>query len=324
MGKGSIRSFGSSKYGMGHLFRTSAIADILAKKDIAVKFLMKSEEIKELSGFLKSKNIPFLENDGRKFENYDFFLYDMPFPDREFIANFKKANPLSRIVALDFSDPEDSNVDVVVNLFDHERMLKGRENNSRTEFLCGLSYAIIREQFPYLRNPRKTIRDEIKNILISFGGSDPCGWTCKLIQDQKIFRGLNVKAVMGPNFAHREELVRISRSLPENMKVTGPVTDIEKHMADSDLMICGGRTTVLESMFLGVPAIVVPQTEDERIFGGWLQNNDACLLANFAENNLEEKLMKLRNCETRRKISENGMRLVDGKGTERIAAILLR
>ena len=319
MKTGFIRSYGSSKYGMGHLFRSLAVANFLKKKGIVIKFLLNAAENIELENFFKDKQIEIVQTDGEIFPERDFLLYDMPYPDPRFIANFRNSNPNAQMTALDYSDSADENITTIINLFDHKRMLVGREKNNKTRFLRGPEFAIIREQFFPLRNLQKNISETIENVLITFGGADPAGNTLKLLENPKWFQNMRVTAIIGVNFSSKKQILEKSRTLPHNFKVIEAVGNIETYMSNADLVICGAGTTLLESMFLGIPTIVVPQTEDETIFGKFIETQNGCVFANLSENVMKNVLKMVKNCEFRKKMSDNAMRLVDGKGIERIA-----
>lgn len=323
MKTGFIRSYGSSKYGMGHLFRSLAVANFLKGKGITVKFLLNAAENGELKDFFKDKQFEIVETDGVIFPETNFLLYDMPFPNHEFISKFRKINPKAQITALDYSDSGDQNITTIINLFDHQRMLVGREKNKKTKFLNGPEFAIIREQFLPLRNSQKKINGTIENILITFGGADPAGNTLKLLENHEWFQNMFVTAIIGVNFSSKKQIIEKSRILPNNFKIIEAVGNIETYMAKSDLIICGAGTTLLEAMFLGIPTIIVPQTEDETVFGKFIESQNGCVFANLSENDMENVLKMVKNCGFRKKMSDNAMRLVDGKGIERIAISLI-
>ncbi len=322
MKTGFIRAYGSSKYGMGHLFRSLAVANFLKKKGIVVKFLLMTAENAELKDFFKDKPFEIAQTDGEIFPVADFLLYDMPFPDPGFIANFRNSNPIAQITALDYSDSADENITTIINLFDHQRMLAKREKNNKTRFLSGPEFAIIREQFFPLRNLQKNISETIENVLITFGGADPAGNTLKLLENPKWFQNMRVTAIIGVNFTSKKQILEKSRTLPHNFKVIEAVGNIETYMSNADLVICGAGTTLIESMFLGIPTIVIPQTGDEAIFGKFIETQDGCIFANFVENGVKKALNMMKDCEFRKKMSENAMLLVDGKGVGRIIETL--
>lgn len=58
-------------------------------------------------------------------------------------------------------------------------------------------------------------------------------------------------------------------------------------MCNSDLIFCGGGTTILESAYLGKPVIALPQNEMERIFLAEFVSN------NFLPSNVEESIPSL-------------------------------
>ncbi len=321
---GYIRTYGSSKFGMGHIFRSMAVAEKLKQMDIDVEFLLFEEEHQQIRDIIdKSDFDELLLSSGCQIPPGDFLLYDMPYADAAITGSFKKSSPGGKTVSLDYPDSTDESIDVAISLFDHPSMLEGRENNKRTMFISGLEYAIIRQDFfQYKKN--RTISSDIRKILVTFGGSDPQNHTLSVVKCISIERYDEVTAIIGPRFTHAEDIVKFARNTSGHLKVLDPQKSIGMLISEADLVICGAGTTMLETLFLGSPCIVIPQTEKEKAFGCYVQSKKACFIAEkMDEDNLLSCLEKVEPQETRIAMSEVASSLVPGHGVELIANCLL-
>ena len=104
-----------------------------------------------------------------------------------------------------------------------------------------------------------------------------------------------------------------------NISIAKSVEDLECHMFQTDVIICGGGTTLLEALFLGVPALVIPQTNEEKLFAQHIANLGGCLLAS-SENcdDLTRKFKMLESHSFRKQMSLSGRKLVKGDGIKLI------
>lgn len=96
------------------------------------------------------------------------------------------------------------------------------------------------------------INNPPKNILITFGGSDPDNLTLTLLNSikRKIF---NITVIAGPYFNYHSE--------SENCRIIQDVWDIEKYLKESDLVITSFGMTFIESLILNRPVLVINPTE---------------------------------------------------------------
>lgn len=324
--KGYIRCFGDSKTGMGHVFRSLTVLDRIKQAGSDANILLYENEAAEIRDILirNHAEIELIEK-GAELPRGDFLLYDMPYPSKTFISEFKKRNIESLIVALDYSDSSDENVDLVFNLFDHNRMLPGRDLNRHTVFLSGFEYGIIRKDFYRHRGNDRNISERLENILITFGGSDPNNNTFKTLSCKSVSSRKNVAVVIGPRFSIRERISEHIAGFGKNIRFFGPIGNIQDFMSAADLVICGGGTTMLEAMYLGCPVLVVPQTEDEWIFSSFAADKEACCSICFGKDDeINDKIAMLESRGIRIKLSDNAKRLVPGNGAEIIAGILLK
>ncbi len=317
-----------STYGMGNLLRCSSIANHIHDK-CDIFFLLKEPLETNLT---LNEHISYVTiNETEKILPHChtiIFDHQGPLNAKKIFKKYRKQYPEIPIIALDYFYLNDENVNVFINLSRYKETLFIQRNNN--QYLYGLDYAIIRSKFKKFRFEITKESSELSNILITFGGEDIRNHTISVINwlERNVRFPLSVKIILGPLFGNRGRVKEIiERSLRHVYKISESVNNIASYMCNSDLIFCGGGTTILESAYLGKPVIALPQNEMERIFLAEFVNN------NFLPSNVEESIPSLKatpcyrlfvDNSLRNQFKRNGMRLVDGNGADRISRIILQ
>lgn len=319
-------SFGPD-HGIGNLLRCLVLSRTL--KDSAEIFFLLPDSISvEAYGWDSKFKRVSMQGISEVLPKCDVLVFDHQGPvNAEFaFRQFRAIWPDTAIIALDYFHLQDENVSAFVNLSEH------RETEPKTStdasLYVGLKYAIIRPAFEKYRGPGKN-RETVSEILITFGGEDISGWTLTAIRwiEQHVRPAARVTVILGPLNTRCEEIKQFLRGrVCHEYVVIGHVTDIEGYMARCDVAFCGGGTTVLELAYLGIPVVALPQHEMERKFLNYFERNN--FIAEGAEESIKEIeaepcVRYFRDPGFRRNVSRIGKRIVDGKGAERIARIIL-
>ncbi|SAK75348.1 N-acylneuraminate cytidylyltransferase [Caballeronia calidae] len=149
--------------------------------------------------------------------------------------------------------------DVVVNaLYPHQ--------DASPKHLIGEQYFCLRDEFIHL--PSKKISDEVRRILITFGGVDENDLTSRLLTLCAPFvreRDIQVDIVAGPGYCHGEALSGLieRESLHKHVRWLTSTRKISEFMLAADLALTSGGRTVLELSAVGVPTMVICQNERE-------------------------------------------------------------
>jgi spore coat polysaccharide biosynthesis predicted glycosyltransferase SpsG/CMP-N-acetylneuraminic acid synthetase len=326
-----FRVDGGAGLGMGHVYRSLAIADALrgsARADIA--FLMNADHPEGLVTVSRSGYPVRVVGDGR-LETYlehirDFapaiLINDLPALEDAYLR------ALSRLGATTVNlvdTPEDLETtehyeQVIVSVMQQER-------ETPEGFYAGPAYAILREQF---RGRAKEVRQEPRLVLLSFGGSDPQGLTLKAARAlSALDPAVDLLAVAGPAFAGRAELEALAQRLPRRLRIIQEAGGhIAELMLEADVMVGSGGMSVYEIAALGTPGIILGQNarEDRRMLefarhgtvtylGLGTDVDDATLAGAVAA--------LLADASRRREMSARGRELVDGLGAARAAELVL-
>lgn len=263
-----FRAVGQQKLGMGHIYRCLTLAYKLIGHDLL--FVTDSEShmgIKKLQeSFFPMKVV----KDDAEFEQVlseyqpDIVVNDILNTTPEYMYLERKY--AKRIVNFEDEGLGAPYADAVINAL-YERNTKKGPNVYE-----GFKYFCIRDEF--LEEKPREFSEQVKNIMIMFGGADPANLTgklyeiCKLLSDKN--EELEFHFITGFAYGQKESVV----SIPEKrIFVHHDVKRVSQFMTQADLAITSQGRTIYELASMGVPAIVMAQNEREaeHVFAG-IQN----------------------------------------------------
>ena len=320
----------NSKIGIGHLSRSLELyRELIKYKGVEVFLFAKSEAevLKKLllsRGITKSKNIICQKKDYiqhlRKLvssNKFNLLLWDASYGHeslRKYLLRRIENN-----VALDYFF-DHSRPDISVNLFNQ----KEYDSYDRSIFSGG-KFAIIRDEFQRIRKIRELEEyKDLTNFVIFFGGSDPNNRTLDALKfiKQSSFghEDTKVRVIIGPSF-YKKSIRHIIIYLKENQinhEIFKSPKKVSSIFERQHVVFCGGGTSLLESMSMGFPSVVFPQTIEESRHAKYYYNKGCCLLG--TELNCAELLKRL---DIRKKIIKNSFREIDFEGKNRIIDLSL-
>ncbi|MBE5866187.1 MAG: UDP-2,4-diacetamido-2,4,6-trideoxy-beta-L-altropyranose hydrolase [Lachnospiraceae bacterium] len=330
-----IRTDGNEILGMGHLMRCMSIARALEERNVRCLFLVAQQPagdfIKE-KGFAcevlntdfrdMEKEIPLLEILAEKYMP-KCWLVDSYQVTGEYLSKLRKMAP-----AFYMEDTGENifKADGLINYNIYGQDLKYEERcPSGMRLLLGVDYAPVKREF---LTAEYQIRDEVRNILITMGGSDKlniAGNLCRhLIEDLSEEVSLTV---IGGRFNGRiNELMKLHRKHPR-IKVLVDVPDMWNRMQEADIAVSAAGSTMYELSAMGVPTVCCYYADNQRRMaeacasrlelinaGDYRKDPDGVLKI------MSDEICQLVNSkEKREKLSIRMKQVVDGKGVERIA-----
>ncbi len=300
---------GGLDIGLGHLSRCAGIFHAIRQRSDSarVEFVVKGDE--KAGKFLEWEGIACLSlsdwaadagNTIEKAKNYDLVVIDSYIAEKK-IYDGISAIPGKKVLMLDDYNRIEYPEGTVVNTSIPEEG-PGRACGRRAGSLTGSKYIILRKEFWDV--PEKKINKEIKNVLVTFGGTD----YSSLLEDISVRLrrkfGVETGAVDGAK-----------------LRIDG--ASMTDRMIEADICISGGGQTVCELARCGVPTIAISFADNQngnlRAFerAGTLKyagKHDSPDLMNRLEALFEEMMPQ----DVRKGMSERGRKMVDGKGAMRI------
>tara|TARA_B100000886_G_scaffold39347_1_gene24328 strand:+ start:12330 stop:13313 length:984 start_codon:yes stop_codon:yes gene_type:complete len=136
--------------------------------------------------------------------------------------------------------------------------------NTYTNTYWGSKYFFLRDEFKKVK-PVKFKR-KIKNIIITFGGSDQFNLTFKTYEAVKEICKKNlikIHIVTGPAYRYANTLSKKTID-DHNLEIHNSTGIISKIMTKCDLAICSNGRTVFELAHMNIPSLVIPQHQREQ------------------------------------------------------------
>lgn len=195
--------------------------------------------------------------------------------------------------------------------------------------LLGPAYALLRPQFLQARQALPERQWRVSSILVFFGGIDATGESLKALSALASLADLGITntVVVGSNCPHAAAINSACEALPSN-RLLRQVENMAELMAQADLFLGAGGSASWERCCLGLPGLIVATAPNQIELSLELAKAGAQIYLGKAESVSAERLAEsLREVvsrpETLRALSETSLKLVDGRGTQRILKHLL-
>lgn len=349
-----IRADANSKIGMGHVMRCLSVADALLKRGEEVLFVTADDTPVPL---LTKKGIPYrvLHTDYADMEaelpklwnalselpqgpgvpeaalpqRNTFILVDSYYVTEKYLAALKKR--ITTIYMDDiyaFSYPVDMLINY--NIYGEEMGYEKDAAFADTKLLLGANYVPLREEF-LAGEQQRTAADG--GILITTGGSDSFNLAGQLLMEAMKYDALKEKeyhVVSGSLNLHIGELQALAQK-HENIHIHCNVTNMAELMAESEVALSAGGSTLYELCAMGVPVIAFSFAENqERLVQTFVKRGIAQYGGNYRtdgnkmiQNTIAGLETLLEDENLRTEYRKKARTLVDGKGADRIAEAII-
>ena len=138
---------------------------------------------------------------------------------------------------------------------------------SEPNIFTGHKYYILKDEF-YFQVP-KTINDDVNNVLITFGGTDPNNLTEKVLDSilSTNYDG-RINVVLGLGYSNLEGIIS-KYEYNQNIQIYRNISNISEFMYNADIIFTSAGRTMYEVCSVGVPTICLCQNEREltHVFG---------------------------------------------------------
>lgn len=192
----------------------------------------------------------------------------------------------------------------------------------------GPRYAILRPEFMVARQECTIPRNEIKNILIFFGGSDASNETEKALRAFIAFNHPEIQAtiVVGKANSNARKLHELCKK-HANTRYCYNTKDMAKLMQSADLALGAAGTATWERCCVGLPSIVAVLADNQAQVAN--DGTQIGVLYNLGNSDITTENMYMdaidffmRDLKSLTSMSQKAAALVDGKGISRIVKCL--
>lgn len=188
------------------------------------------------------------------------------------------------------------------------------------EFLIGPAYALLRPEFPALREQSLARRKapELNRILITLGGVDRNNVTGEILMALALSRlpsSTVIDIVMGKTAPHLKEVAAQAADLPYQVSVNVNVSDMAERMCKADIAIGAAGSTSWERCCLGLPSLTIVLAANQRRIAESLSSAGATRVLD----SISDFDCNLPNMELLSAMSLNAAKICDGLGVQRVS-----
>jgi spore coat polysaccharide biosynthesis predicted glycosyltransferase SpsG len=204
-----------------------------------------------------------------------------------------------------------------------------RRREPSTRLLLGTVYTLLRREFLKYRDQARAIPAVGRKVLVTMGGADPENITETVVRalDMVPVAGLEAVIVVGGSNPHLDALqLAVARSRLHRELLLN-VTDMASQMADADVAVTAGGTSVWELALLRVPALGIARArqETELLRGAAARGMivDLGFHLDVSPGVIAGMLVKLlSDPDERARLSGAARRVVDGFGPQRVLRMM--
>jgi len=199
-----------------------------------------------------------------------------------------------------------------------------------TRLLLGPKFALLSKEYLMARRKRKIHKGIINRVLIYFGSCPAQDVIEKVLEAFTLIKlkPLKFDIVLGA-YEESQGLINVDNSMRDKIKYYTTIPSLHELMLKADLSIGAGGTTTWERFCIGIPSIVISTDENQEISAKALAKDGYHLYLGPAEYLKTNKIVKalkffVDSPNSLKKITKIGKSLVDGKGIQRAAEILIK
>ncbi|KKK38903.1 hypothetical protein WQ57_06015 [Mesobacillus campisalis] len=316
---------GGSQIGLGHISRCSSLYDELENRGIEVEFIINSDI--EQFEIIKDKQYKVVNWLTKNFlTNYinrdDYCIVDSYLAGEELYKII--SDQAKKVLFIDDNARINFPEGIVVNPCLSTEAVRYPKNDTNC-YLIGPKYIILRS--PFVQVKREHINSQIKEVLITLGGSDIYNLTPSILTQLSSKPDITFNVVIGNAFENIKEIKSFG-SKNVNFYENASAEEMKSIMLRSDFAITAAGQTIYELISTQTPFIPIKVIENQ-------QNNILALKElDLVEETLEyntpffneklicevEKIMVLKN---RINLTKKYEKVIDGLGNKRIINALV-
>lgn len=194
--------------------------------------------------------------------------------------------------------------------------------------LAGSHYTLLRSEFLDYRERSLEYRrkkKQIDRLLITMGGVDKDNYTEKALTALELSHvpdNSEVLVVLGNGAPWLTNIKKQAKASRLKVGVANNIQNMAERMANTDLAIGAAGSTSWERSCLGVPSIMCVIADNQRVVANALSSEGAAILATGADvtQSIQQQVDQLlQNAYRLTELSKAAAKVVDGKGTNRVA-----
>ena len=321
---------------MGHIVRCTTIAKKLREcaPDAEIMFLTKEPEGK---GYVQKEGFRALDVERNEISQITnlisgetILITDFLDTDGDYISRIRATEGI-RVISIDNNTRFKklaAHVVVNANVFDEG----DTKTVGSTPYYLGPKYVVLREEIRRAHDEADPVRDKVVGVLVMSGGGDMVGGRLTLTSVEALKdmpTEVSINLVVGPTFPYKAELRHLLLTVARPFNVFLDPPNVVEIMRTADLAITAAGTALYELAAIGIPTIAVPQvaggSTHQVDIANYFEKRGACLNAGRSASTEQLHTMAsevIKDKTLRKRLSDNGRMLVDGRGLERLLQII--
>ena len=273
-----FRADASTSLGSGHVMRCLTMADALRQQGTTVSFVcmpLAGNMIEQIDsrGFMVH-TLDFEQDDAIQTRSFlqsllpSWLIVDHYHLDENW-ERIQRSVCNSIMVIDDLADrPHDCDL-LLDQTYQRESVAYQGLVPQHCSLLLGTNYALLRPEFNEWRTLSLARRSTpvLKQLLMTFGGSDPDNITARVMQMFLRYKSLpqecKLMVIMGAQSPHHQSISSLASQLPYPCEIRTNIPNMAELMANSDLCITAAGTTSWEAACLGLPTAMTAIAENQ-------------------------------------------------------------
>lgn len=256
----------------------------------------------------------------------EIYVTDVQTTKQDYAPELRKLN--IKTVASDVLGTLSFTPDIIINRSRAPARISRYPKHTPTKFFIGPQYAILADAYARVHGHSKKLHYPPKNVVLTFGGSDPKNLTVKALKAIDLVPGsFTVTVIIGAAYKHQNELDRALAALSKPVRVLKNIPNLADTLHSADAAVTAGGFTLHELACTGTPALVLSLEPEQLvnakefanagtiIDAGWGPDVSVNALAKKIEQFFSDRAALAR-------MSTQGKKLVDGKGLARVVQLL--
>lgn len=318
-----VRVDGSKTIGLGHVYNMLTILNYFRNEEILIVMNSKRKMgIEKFNEYLYDVKI--FSNEKQLFDIIKKFNPQIIFNDiLNTKINYMKKLKQTKSIIVNFEDLGYGRklADYVINPIYSQNQIQ------KNEFF-GYKFACVRDEFRLWQ--KDTIRKDVKQIAISFGGTDPKNKTSRTLKiiKKSVPREIKIKVILGFGNKNKNIIKKIVKKMKDDgfdLEIIEKSDFLAKHFIESDFAIISNGRTAFEVAATKVPMISISVNDRERAHSFVKEVNvgySIKLDSKSDEKELEEKIIKMLEISNRKKFYHNLKKINLFRGVDRINRLI--
>jgi spore coat polysaccharide biosynthesis predicted glycosyltransferase SpsG len=319
----AIRADGSHDIGLGHLYRSSIVAEEALTRGHTVTILTRTPEFAEMVAPDRVV-IESLPKDDERCATIDWIAAteaDAVVTDSNDVdtAYQRQLSTTDATVAVLLDDARYRiHSDILINGNLYANDLNYDWSGTEPIWCLGIDYLLLREPFRTYATDTYPFPESVSNVLVTMGGVDRENRTPDVLSGVSSL-GVDITVIIGPGFNNEDEIQATVDDLDCQVTVRKNPDDLPELFLNADLAVCTLGTTTYELLATQTPIVGIP--DNETPIHEALEKIGAALVLprNPDPSDVERAVQKVvSDRELRRSLWGSGDTLISGDGAENV------